>query len=272
MYRIGIMEDCLESTGKLERWFREYGEKKQLILDIRRWKQEGELMADIEKGLVPDVVFLSVGSEWECELKEEKKISWWMKPDGRTRQAQLSSFGKKEDPLKEINRSGIALGRKLRDIEACKSLQLIYVSNEEMLYEGLIRTRPLDYLVEPVSQKKALTALKSALDIVKDQNERFTFSFQNDFYFLPMRDILYISINGRRLTVKALEGDFEFNGKMKEVVKMVPEEFLPIHRSYVINKNYVQRYDYECVQMRDGQIFTISEPNRKMVRRVLLDR
>lgn len=55
-------------------------------------------------------------------------------------------------------------------------------------------------------------------------------------------------------------------------MKGLTDDFIMIHQSYVINKEYVLRYTYEMVELVNGTILTISKINRKQVReRILRD-
>lgn len=45
-----------------------------------------------------------------------------------------------------------------------------------------------------------------------------------------------------------------------------------IHKSYLINYNYVKEYTYEWVKMINGDILNISKVNRAAVRRKILER
>lgn len=63
-----------------------------------------------------------------------------------------------------------------------------------------------------------------------------------------------------------MKATFEFYGKLKEVAECLPEEFIVIHQSYIVNREYVFRYTYEMVELVDGTILTISLANRKQVR------
>ena len=49
-----------------------------------------------------------------------------------------------------------------------------------------------------------------------------------------------------------------------EFQKMV---FLRIHKSYLVNKNYVKEFTYEWVKMLNGDVLNISKINRADVRR-----
>ena len=50
----------------------------------------------------------------------------------------------------------------------------------------------------------------------------------------------------------------------------LPSEFISIHKSYVVNREYIVRYTYETVEMADGTVLNISKANRKHVRERIL--
>ena len=272
MYRIGIMERSVEQGTDIEQLALEYARKMRLEFEICRWKFEDELTADLDAGNVPDVLFLPVGEE--NKKKESTGIAgmsiWKQRIDGRTREAKL--HGKPKDRQNEELRTGIALAKKLREREDCERMQLVFIAPQKAFYEGLIQTRPLDLLLEPLTRERVHEVLRRTVPIVKDKEKRLTFQRGRNSYFLPFQDILYVCSDKRRILIKAVRGEFEFNGRLKDVILKLPEEFLAIHRSYIINKNHVLRYEYEYLEMMDGTVFSISRPNRKMVRRILLDR
>ena len=63
-----------------------------------------------------------------------------------------------------------------------------------------------------------------------------------------------------------------FYGKLNEIEKRIPENvFLRIHKSYLVNKNYVKEFTYEWVKMLNGDVLNISKINRADVRRKILE-
>ena len=271
MYRIGIFERDAQTDNLLEQIICAYGNKMQLQFEICRWKTEEELMADIESRKAPDILYLPIGDRVSIKDDDKtRKRSWWDKIDGRTREAQLMCF---YEVKKEVSPwTGIALGLRLRErLDFCR-LQLIYYAQEERLYEGMMHTQALDLLTEPLEEKAVLAALRKAMELIKSRNQRLIFQKENEYYILPTQDIQYICGDGRNVIVRTVAAEYQFRARLKDIEGILPEDFLAIHRSYIINKNFVQRYHYEYIEMQDGTAFSISNPNRGIVRRILLDR
>lgn len=85
-----------------------------------------------------------------------------------------------------------------------------------------------------------------------------------------MGDILYFESMGRKVKIVTVQETYEFYGRLKEVVKRLSEDFIVIHKSFVINTQQVLRYTYEMVEMTNGMILVISQIKRKQVRETLL--
>ncbi len=112
--------------------------------------------------------------------------------------------------------------------------------------------------------------MELAIRVIKKKNEKFEFQQGKDHYYIPMGDIVYLYSEGRKIKVVTLKAMFEFYGKLTEIAKTLSEDFITIHHSYIVNREYVFRYAYEAVEMVDGTVLAISSVNRKRVRERLL--
>lgn len=76
--------------------------------------------------------------------------------------------------------------------------------------------------------------------------------------------------SGRKIEIRTIHGSQEFYGRIRDLEKKLPGDFLVIHKSYIIHTTHVARYTYEDVKMDDGTILTISKVHRKQVRKRIL--
>ena len=83
---------------------------------------------------------------------------------------------------------------------------------------------------------------------------------------------MYFECREKKIKIVTSHDVYEMYGKLKDIMKELTDDFIMIHQSYVINKEYVLRYTYEMVELVNGTILTISKINRKQVReRILRD-
>ncbi len=64
----------------------------------------------------------------------------------------------------------------------------------------------------------------------------------------------------------------KFYGKLSEIKqKLENNNFISIHKSYLVNYCHVIEYQYEHVKMSNNTMLPISQQHRKVVRRKFID-
>ena len=231
MYNIGICDDGENICTSIENMLLQYAQEKNIQVDTNIWYTGESLRDYLASGGYLDLLFLDI------EL---------------------------------FKMTGIEVGTYIRNQLDNMGLQIVYISGKASYAQQLFKTQPLDFLIKPILQEEINEVMGMALKIAKKRNERFEFQRGKDYYYIPMGDIVYLESKGRKVKVVTMKAAFEFYGKLKNVVKCLSEDFIGIHQSYIINKEYVFRYTYEMVELVDGTILTISLANRKLVRDELL--
>ena len=107
--------------------------------------------------------------------------------------------------------------------------------------------------------------------IAGKNNRSFVYQNHNDSFRIAYNDILYFQSEGRKINIVMKDGIETFYGKLSAMEEKVPEFFLRIHKSYLVNQNYVKEFTYEWVKMINGDILNISKANRAKVRRKILE-
>ena len=231
MYIIGICDAGENVCTSIEKMLLQYAKEKNVQIDTNVWYSGENLRDYLISGGHLDVLFLDI------EL---------------------------------FKMSGIEVGGYIRNQLDNMRLQIVYISGKASYAQQLFKTQPLDFLVKPISQQQINEVMDIALKIIKRRNERFEFRYGKEYYYVPMGDIVYIGSEGRKVKVVTPKATFEFYGKLKEVAKRLSDDFIIIHQSYIVNKEYVFRYTYEMVELIDGTTLPISPTNRKPVRNKLL--
>lgn len=231
MYNIGICDDGENVCIFIENMLIQYAQEKNIQVDTNVWHTGEGLRDYLESGNHLDILFLDI------EL---------------------------------FKMTGIEVGNYIRNQLDNVGMQIIYISGKASYAQQLFKTQPLDFLVKPISQDQINDVMEMAIRIIKKRNDRFEFQQGKEYYYVPMGDIVYLGSEGRKVKVVTMKATFEFYGKLKEAAKRLSEEFIVIHQSYIINREYVFRYTYEMVELVDGTILTISSANRKLVRDKIL--
>ena len=231
MYNIGICDDGENICTSIETMLLQYAREKKIQVDTNVWYTGESLRDYLVSGGYLDILFLDI------EL---------------------------------FKMTGIEVGTYIRNQLDNMGLQIVYISGKASYAQQLFKTQPLDFLVKPILQAQIDEVMDMALKIVTKRNARFAFQQGKDYYYIPMGDIVYFESKGRKVKVVTMKAAFEFYGKLKNVMNCLSDDFIVIHQSYIINREYVFRYTYELVELVNGTILTISLVNRKLVRDKLL--
>ena len=227
MYNIGICDDGKNICTDIEKKLLQCAKERNIQIDTKVWYSGEGLRDFLEAGNHLDILFLDI------EL---------------------------------FKMTGIEVGNYIRKQLDDMGMQIVYISGKSSYAQQLFKTQPLDFLVKPISQMQINDTMETALRIIKKKEERFEFQQGKEYYYVPMGDIVYLESRGRKIRVVTMKESFEFYGKLKEAAKRLSEDFIVIHQSYIVNREYVFRYTYEMVELVNGTVLTISLANRKRVR------
>lgn len=169
--------------------------------------------------------------------------------------------------------NGVIVGDYIRRVLENDQIYIIYISSKETYAPQLFKNRPFDFLVKPLEEKKIYYVLDNICRIIEKNNCAFEYQNNGILYRIQHRDILYFQSVGRKINIIMRKEIKSFYGKLADVEKKIPVHlFLNIHKSYLVNFNYVKEYTYEWVKMVNGDILNISRTNRASVRRKILER
>lgn len=231
MYNIGICDDGRNTCAAIEKMIFVCGEKKNMEIETSVWYSGEQLCEFLGQGGRLDILFLDI---------------------------QL------------LELSGIKVGEFIRNKMEDRGMQIIYISGEASYAQRLFKTQPMDFLIKPITQRQIDDSIELAVKLLEKRAAKFEFQNGKAHLFVPYDDILYFESKARKIKVVTHKSEHEFYGSMKELEKNLPMSFLPIHKSYMINKGHVVRYTYEMVEMDNGTILMISKTHRRWVRDRLL--
>lgn len=169
--------------------------------------------------------------------------------------------------------NGVAVGDYIRRILENEQIFIVYISSKKNYAMQLFQNRPFDFLVKPLNEKMVHHVLDNIYRVMGKTDSFFEYSSKGIIYRIPCKDILYFQSIGRKINIVTRKEMKTFYGKLTEVQEAVSEYlFLGIHKSYLINFNYVKEYTYEWVKMLNGDILSISKVNRAEIRKKILER
>ena len=158
--------------------------------------------------------------------------------------------------------SGIETAKELRLID--KQLIIIFVTAIEDYVFQAFDVDALNYLVKPFSDAKFSEVLKKAAQQLADRKKsQFTdekkdkpslfITTKGEHIVVNFEDIIYAEVYDRKVIIHTLDTDIEYYGKLKDLEEKAGEGFYRPHRAYLVNFNYIRKYDATTIYLKKGQ-------------------
>jgi two-component system LytT family response regulator len=175
-----------------------------------------------------------------------------------------------------------------------RNFELIFTTAYDHYAIQAIRYSALDYLVKPIEVSELIESVKR----VKEKREqhlpkarvetllynlmdekmlhhRIAISSLDGFQFVPIYDIICLEANSNYTEISVRDKSKITVAKtLKEFEELLPASiFIRIHHSYIINKNFVQRYikgEGGQVVMANGKILDVSRRKKDLFLKSIL--
>ena len=232
MYNIGICDDEKDTCAQIADMVYEYGRKENVEIMVSVWNTGEALYQDLADKKPIDLLFLDI------EL---------------------------------VSTSGIQIGKRIRNELETPDISIAYISSKSSYALELFKIHPIDFLIKPVSAQDIWDTIDEALRLYHRGNTVFEYKANGYSCRLPHKYIIYFYSENKKINMVTKDSTVQFTGKIKDIIVILPECFIQIHQSYIINMNYISECSYETVKMSGGVELNISQPYRKMVRKSIMD-
>lgn len=173
--------------------------------------------------------------------------------------------------LKTMN--GISIGSAIRQNIGYESTQIVFVSIKKDYAMQLFKIRPLDFLIKPVSYKTVSKVMDTFCSLFVTQKPYYEYHNNKRIYRIDQRNIVCIHSSGKIITIHTTTQDYSYYGKLSDCMKQLNANiFINVHKSYIININYVTEYkSNELILMNTNRI-PISQARRHYVKDFILQK
>ena len=163
--------------------------------------------------------------------------------------------------------NGVDVGRHIRETLKNEKIQIAYISAKEGYAMELFDYRPINFLVKPLDREKAERVINKYISVFMQDNNIFTYKKGTEYITEELSDIMYFENIKRKVSIVTIESKAEFYGTLESIYSEVKgKRFLFIHKSVIVNCDYIRVLKYEEVEMADGRVFGISQSRRKIIR------
>lgn len=176
--------------------------------------------------------------------------------------------------LSKINLNGIEVGERIRNEFGDHLVSIVYISWNQQYSMKLFDTRPLNFLIKPLTREQIDQAISTHLKVIGHWLISFSYKVGHVSHKVKMKDIVYLESSGREIILYKADGSSaKFYGGLRKIYGEQLEQygFLAIHSSYVVNFDYITTFEYERLILFDGTILPISQSRRKEIRKAYFD-
>lgn len=167
--------------------------------------------------------------------------------------------------IKLAGESGMDLAAWLRELDIACSI--IYITSYEEYMPRSFATRPLDYLMKPVDEKKLAEAVD--WDLRKNYRpEVVVLPVNGGWRRVKARDILYAEATSHKSAVHLTEETFYVNQTFRDLLsRLRGGDFCRCHNSIVVNLNHVYRRTNRRLLLDNGCELPVSRTYQKEIAR-----
>jgi len=234
MLKFAICDDDPEVTTAIENQIQSIATKNKIDIDTETWLDPKSMCDNLEAFGIPDLIFLDI------EL-------------GRT--------------------NGMEVSEHIRERMGNRYTSIVFISGKSEYAVDLCRMEPFDFLVKPIKEERLEETLTAYLRKHERDNAVFEFSCRRCFHRVLFKEIMYFTSDNKKIILTLYDSKtIEFSGKLNDISKTAPHNFIRISHSCLVNYDYIASCRYENILMRSGDVLEISRNYRSGVREFLSQR
>ena len=233
-YRIGICDDEYSICKEISQYVNNYFAECEDYADVYMWESGDSLIKDLEGGTVLDILFLDI-------------------------------------ELPDMN--GVSIGQYIRNTVSDSIVQIVYISYKTSYAMQLFNIHPYDFLVKPIDENMIASVISGILHMNGQDRRFYTYRVNKTVHKVAYGDICYLASDRKHIRIVMYNGSVkEFVGKLKDEIDDLPDYYIQIGQSYVVNYSHISQFNPESVVMDNGDELMISRGYRAQVSEKLLSR
>lgn len=161
--------------------------------------------------------------------------------------------------VKSEEENGIVTARQVQELFG--DIKIIFTTAALEYVEDIFEANPVFLLVKPIRHEKLYEAVDRALTQIEEK-ESATVTLISKSFIARVRaeDISYVESERRVLTVHSVEEDIRVNMKLSDLEERLPDYFVRVHQSYLVNMYQIKLFSAKGVELLDGRSVPVSRP------------
>lgn len=179
--------------------------------------------------------------------------------------------------IRMAGKSGMETAREFR--RKHKNTILIFVTALEDYVFQAFDVGAFHYLVKPFDDIKFGEVLRNATGQLEDRKNK-EFESTKDVpsliittggkhIIVNFQDIVYAEVFDRKVMIHTMDSDIEYYGRLKDLEKKAGEGFYRPHRAYLVNFDFIRKYDATTIYMKKGRALMAKQNYQEFVKSYL---
>ncbi|MBQ8016039.1 MAG: response regulator transcription factor [Clostridia bacterium] len=140
---------------------------------------------------------------------------------------------------------------------------IVFVSSHKNYVFDAFRCEALHFLVKPINKTEFENVFSRAVNKYKSRNNFLPLQWQNSRMNIKISDIYYVEGYRRHLKIYTANESVEAQGNITSAYEKLREHgFLLIHQGYLVNMQYIKRFNATDVVLENGAEVMMSARRR----------
>lgn len=197
----------------------------------------------------------------KCLLKycEERNITCFydLFDDGQKALESAQTYNIAFLDIEVGNISGLEIAKKLK--ENNKNIIIFFITEYEKYIDDAMDLFALRFMKKPLDYQRFCTGLDKAVELINDKTVELFLKDTDTIRKINIKDIIYLETVGRKVKLVTTVGIFYSLDLIDYWEKQLTHiSFYRIHKSYILNLDYIDQYKRNEVKLTTGEIIGIS--------------
>lgn len=164
-------------------------------------------------------------------------------------------------------RNGIDIAASIKKV--MRDVSIAYITAYDVFIQASFGTEPIGYLKKPFEDEKIINIVELKKSKIEgNKKSKLEFVCEHKKVCINVNKILYITSNLRKVEISTANEKFYSYEKLNDVqdkMNSIGADFVRVHRSILVNFDYVSRYEHDKVILINGEEIPVSRNYRKRV-------
>ncbi len=142
--------------------------------------------------------------------------------------------------------NGMEVHKKLKERYAATIC--VFITSYQHYMDDAIMLQPYGFISKPINEKRLSDLLVKLINAYMEKNKFIYVKTEDGFQKIKTNDIIYASIEGRKVHIHTVDGDIQVNEDFSHYKQELSEpRFCQTHQSFIVNMSFIKSINKNSV-------------------------